>query len=415
MLTQFSVKNYKSIKNEVVLDLQATSIKENVDTLIHGKDGLDYLPLSVIYGPNGGGKSNILEAILVFWFKIVTPVLIANIGEDVLSGKGEIKPVVPFAFDEESKNSPTEFVVFFQNEFAEYRYELIIKNNSILYECLDRVKFSTKRRSSLFERNGEDIELKGDFLKLKISQGISDTMPLVSYLGIMYNNNDIVSDVINGLTFNIIILDYGDPRNEYNFTKTKFASLKPVLLKMLEAMDIDIKDIETDPKNDDEICTKHIVGGIESKLNLHDESSGTRKILGMLPYFLITLQRGKTLIIDELDAKIHPALLRYLIELFNDKTVNKHGAQLIFTSHDLTTMTSEIFRRDEIWFAAKGKNEDTDLYSLVEFKNEDGKGVRSDAKYDKQYLEGRYGADPYLKRMVDWEVFDGEQKTTMEE
>ena len=82
--------------------------------------------------------------------------------------------------------------------------------------------------------------------------------------------------------------------------------------------------------------------------------------------------------------------------------VNRKGAQLIFTSYDLSTMNSDLFRRDEIWFVAKGNGENSKLYSLVEFKNEKGESVRKDAKFDKQYLEGKYGAVPYLRKLIDW-------------
>ena len=95
-------------------------------------------------------------------------------------------------------------------------------------------------------------------------------------------------------------------------------------------------------------------------------------------------------------------VLKYIIMMFNDMKINRHGAQLIFTSHDLSTMNSEVFRRDEIWFAAKGNKENSKLYSLVEFKNDKGESVRKDAKFDKQYLEGKYGADPYLRKIIDW-------------
>ena len=88
--------------------------------------------------------------------------------------------------------------------------------------------------------------------------------------------------------------------------------------------------------------------------------------------------------------------------LYNNLEINKHGAQLIFTSHDLSTMNSEVFRRDEIWFVAKGNEQNSKLYSLVEFKNPDGSSVRKDAKFDKQYLEGKYGADPSLKAIINW-------------
>lgn len=99
---------------------------------------------------------------------------------------------------------------------------------------------------------------------------------------------------------------------------------------------------------------------------------------------------------------ITPALLRHIIMLYNDMEVNRKGVQLIFTSHDLSTMNSEVFRRDEIWFVAKGKSQNSKLYSLVEFKNSKGESVRKDAKFDKQYLEGKYGADPNLQRIIDW-------------
>ena len=86
----------------------------------------------------------------------------------------------------------------------------------------------------------------------------------------------------------------------------------------------------------------------------------------------------------------------------------RNGAQLIFTSHDLSTMNNEVFRRDEIWFVAKGNNQNSKLYSLVEFKTKNGEVVRKDAKYDKQYLEGKYGADPYLRKIIDWSVVNAQ-------
>ena len=88
--------------------------------------------------------------------------------------------------------------------------------------------------------------------------------------------------------------------------------------------------------------------------------------------------------------------------MYNDMEINRYGAQLIFTSHDLSTMNSDVFRRDEIWFVAKGNDQDSKLYSLVEFKAANGEIIRKDARYDKQYLEGKYGADPYLRKIIDW-------------
>ena len=106
------------------------------------------------------------------------------------------------------------------------------------------------------------------------------------------------------------------------------------------------------------------------------------------------------LIMDELDAKLHPKLLRYVISMFKNKKINKHGAQLLFTSHDIATMKNTVFRRDEIWFAALNEKHSSEIYSLYEIRREDNERVNSTAAFDKQYLEGRYGADPYLQNML---------------
>ena len=180
--------------------------------------------------------------------------------------------------------------------------------------------------------------------------------------------------------------------------------VKKLMLDMIQEMDLDIVDFRVGEREHDriEVFTKHVVDDYEAELNLFDESSGTKKLFGLLPFIAKSLSVGTALVIDELDAKIHPALLKYIIMMFNDMKINRHGAQLIFTSHDLSTMNSEVFRRDEIWFAAKGNKENSKLYSLVEFKNDKGESVRKDAKFDKQYLEGKYGADPYLRKIIDW-------------
>ena len=123
-----------------------------------------------------------------------------------------------------------------------------------------------------------------------------------------------------------------------------------------------------------------------------------------MPYILFALQEGRLLIIDELDAKLHPKLLRYIISLFKNPEINTHGAQIIFTSHDLTTMNNSVFRRDEIWFAALNSSRESEIYSLYDIRNEDGTHINNTASFSKQYLEGRYGADPYLQNILNWEV-----------
>lgn len=312
--------------------------------------------------------------------------------------------IEPFAFSKNTINEPTEFELFFRTSQAEYRYQLFIKKDIIQYERLDRIKFETGRRSALFERNEDIISLKGMFSKLKTSDELSDTLPLISYLGITYSKNEVVRDVINWFDDEIEFLNYGNPIQELSMAVANSDTVKNLMLQMIKEMDLDIVDFRVEEKENNgiEVFTKHIVDDYETEINLFDESNGTKKIFGLLPFIAKSILKGTTLIIDELDAKIHPVLLKYIITIFSNMEINKKGAQLIFTSHDLSTMNSDIFRRDEIWFVAKGNKQNSKLYSLVEFKNDKGESVRKDAKFDKQYLEGKYGADPYLKKIIDW-------------
>ena len=402
MLCQFTVKNYKSIRDEVTFDMQAAAISEHEDKVIVDKDGEQFLPVSAIYGPNGGGKSNVLEALHTLAAKVLRPLYATGDNEDRIFLQKKLI-IEPFAFSEETKNEPTEFEIFFRTEMAEYRYILHVKRDIVVYECLDRVKLDTGRRSALFERE-EEIVLKGVFAKLKISDELSATLPVLSYLGITYKKNEVVKDVLEWFEYGVDFLNYGNPIEELRMAVSNSDDVKQLMLDMIQEMDLDIVDFRVVEDENDriDVYTKHMVEGYEAELNLLEESSGTRKLFGLMPFIADSLLTGTTLVIDELDAKIHPVLLRHIIMMFNDMSINKKKAQLIFTSHDLSTMNSEVFRRDEIWFVAKGNAQNSKLYSLVEFKNEKGESVRKDAKFDKQYLEGKYGADPYLRRIIDW-------------
>lgn len=408
MLCQFTVRNFKSIRDAVTFDMQATAISEHEDRIIKDKDEELYLPVSAVYGPNGGGKSNVLEALHSLVTKVLRP-LYATSNNEEIAIKMKKLVIEPFAFDEETRNKPTEFELFFRTKMAEYRYELTVKREIIEYERLDRIKLDTGRKSALFERNEDEITLKGAFARLKTSDELSDTLPLLSYLGITYRKNEVVQDVLDWFDEEINFLNYGNPMQELRMAVSKSEDVKKLMLQMIQEMDLDIVDFRVEEKENDriEVFTKHIIDEYEAELSLFDESSGTKKLFGLLPFIAKSLLKGTTLVIDELDAKIHPVLLKYLIMTFSDMEKNKKGAQLIFTSHDLSTMNSEVFRRDEVWFVAKGNRQNSKLYSLVEFKNKKGESVRKDAKFDKQYLEGKYGADPYLRKIIDWRMVNG--------
>ena len=177
------------------------------------------------------------------------------------------------------------------------------------------------------------------------------------------------------------------------------------LEQALNDMGIDLTGYRFD-ENEKQLYTQRTVNGKSYELRFMDESDGTQKLIAVLPVLLMALREGRLVIIDELDAKLHPKLLRYVIAMFKNPKINQNGAQLIFTSHDVTTMRNTVFRRDEIWFAAENDNHESEIYSLYEIRREDNERVNNTAAYDKQYLEGRYGADPYLRNMLtvgDWE------------
>ena len=142
MLCQFTVKNFKSIRDEVTFDMQAAAISEHEDRIIKDVDDELYLPVSAIYGPNGGGKSNVLEALHSMVSKVLRPLYATSNNEDIAINMKKLV-IEPFAFEEETINEPTEFELFFRTALAEYRYALVVKKEVIEYERLDRMKLET--------------------------------------------------------------------------------------------------------------------------------------------------------------------------------------------------------------------------------------------------------------------------------
>jgi AAA15 family ATPase/GTPase len=185
---------------------------------------------------------------------------------------------------------------------------------------------------------------------------------------------------------------------------SKNEATKESLIHALNDVGIDLSGYRYD-EDSKHLFTQRTINGKVYELPFEAESDGTKKMIAALPVLMVALQEGRTVVVDELDAKLHPKLLRYVIQMFKNPELNKKGAQLLFSSHDLTTMKNTVFRRDEIWFAAMNDNHESEIYSLYEFRQEDNTRVKSTAAFDKQYLEGRYGADPYLSNMLtgrDW-------------
>ena len=401
MLCQFSFQNYKSYKEETTFDLQATAISEFEESLIKREKCSNLLPVSVIYGPNGGGKSNLLQALACLITTVVKPIHdLGNTRENIIIQQGF--SAKPFLYDMDSVEKPIEYRIFFRKGNYEYRYYLATLKDEIFAETLDRKTIGGKKPAQIFYREGEVITLGPTLSKEGVNIKVNEKMPYLSFLAINYNI-PVIAEVQEWFE-SCIIRNYGNPIIEMEVMFSENENVKKQIVTLLNDVGIDIEDYRFD-SDEKQLYLKRTIAGKSYELSLTEESDGTRKLIAALPAILIALQEGRLVIIDELDAKLHPKLLRYVISLFKNPKVNRNGAQLLFTSHDMSTMKNTVFRRDEIWFAALNEKRSSEIYSLYEIRHEDNERVKSTAAFDKQYMEGRYGADPYLQNMLsggDW-------------
>ena len=402
MLCQFSFQNFKSYKEETTFDFQAAAIPEFSASLLGEEKSGRLLPVGVVYGPNGGGKSNLLQALSCLITTVVKPIHdLEKTREDiVIQQKAECEP---FLFDDTSHDKPTEFQVYFRQGKNEYRYYLALKEDEVVSEALYWRAFGGRKTGTAFEREESNITLGASINKASINTSVNPKMPYLSFLAINYDI-PVIAEVQKWFE-SCVIRNYANPVVDSTAMISKNDDVKRRIVQALNDMGIDLTGYRFD-ENEKQLYTQRTVNGKSYELRFMDESDGTQKLIAVLPVLLMALREGRLVIIDELDAKLHPKLLRYVIAMFKNPKINQNGAQLIFTSHDVTTMRNTVFRRDEIWFAAENDNHESEIYSLYEICREDNERVNNTAAYDKQYLEGRYGADPYLRNMLtggDWE------------
>ena len=400
MLCQFSFSNFRSYRDETTFDFQAAALSEFKDSLIKTEKGNDILPVGVIYGPNGGGKSNLLAALGCVISLVTEPVyeLGKNHARFIMQKKVSC---VPYLFDKDSREEPSRFQLFFRIGEYEYRYFIVLRDGVIEEETLYRRKLGASRAAKIFERNHGRISLGTILGSKNINTEVNAKMPLLSFLAINYSIPVIV-EVIRWFE-ECIIRNYANPLAEQQILLSDDDVSKKQFLTMMNDMGIGITGYRFDQQSN-EFYLQRTLHDTLYELPFSSESDGTRKLFAALPVILMALKEGRLVIVDELDAKLHPKLLRYVIRLFTNPEINKNGAQLLFTSHDMSTMKNSIFRRDEIWFAALDSENSSEVYSLSELRKENNDPINNTAAYDKQYLEGRYGADPYLKNMLSWEV-----------
>ncbi|MBM6816686.1 AAA family ATPase [Olsenella uli] len=405
MLCQFTFSNYRSYRDEATLTMQASSMREFSRSLLPGGDSQSFLPVAAIYGPNAGGKSNLIEALGYVQSAVARPILSLTRGPE---GRDDPAPrlprCAPFAFDGTHGALPSEFEVYYRVSGYEYRYTLAVSSSEIVGESLARRKVGASRAARLFDREGGDVDLGPSLRRAGVSTGFNPAIPYLSYL---YMNTDLepVRDAASWF-LGSVVLDYNSFFLEHLLEDLLDEGDSPETTRFLRAVDVHVDGFRVERDGEgrrQRVFVRHRVGGSDYELRLSEESAGTQKLMGLARVVMSALEEGGTVLVDELDAKLHPKLLRYVILLFKDPEVNRGGAQLIFTSQDVSTMRNDVFRRDEIWFAARDEDEASRLWSLSDLHEPNGNLVSKNAAFDRQYLSGRYGADPYLTRIEEWE------------
>lgn len=404
MINQFTVQNFKSIRDSATLDMQALPALPHEDSLLRGIHGDFYLPVAVIYGPNAGGKTNSIDAIRTMRKILLNAKVTLKDNNLTIGEESNHISVSPFAFSETASKEPTIFDIYYESLGFSFHYILHISQNAVQHEELS---YLTEQEEiiSVFERNKERISSGKDIADIPFPGGLSQSLPFLTYLAFIGGENEVVNAAFSWFATSIRVFDLSGDIKHSGMVLSDDEELKGIFINIMQSMDIDVKDYRivrhNDEKNTFSVFFKHEVGGKDMELKLQDESEGTKKIFAMLFHLVMSLKYGAVLIIDELDAKLHPLLLQYIIKMFTNKEINTNNAQLIFTSHDIVSLKEEIFRRDEIWFAARDASLCTKLYSLSDFKKQEDSGKSAD-DIAHDYLAGRYGADPYFKKLTNW-------------
>lgn len=412
MLLQFTFKNFRSFKDENILDMRATKVTElSYHVRKIGNDKI--LPITAVYGANASGKSNVIHA-LGFMRMCITTSMIFNTDIDNSKLKFPYGDNIKFCFTDNNDEVSSYFeTIFILKNKKRYSYGFIIDKNGFKEEWLKLIKSNNEYTDIVIRKNYKLTTYKTRNIKMdeNIKTSLNHTS-LVLTLGAMLNDKLLIE--IRNWFNNMNIVDFGNPIIDTVISKNIVSNelingkLKTSFLNYLASFDNSIIDYtikkqanEENEKNSYKIYTHHkIIGSNDiKKIPLSLESSGTQKMITLFIHFYKAIQNGTLIFIDELNAKLHPLLVRLILNMFSNPETNPNNAQLIFTTHDTWLMHKDILRRDEIWFTDKNKDGISELYSFVEFKDDKGKGIRNDENYEKNYLLGKYGAIPSLKFM----------------
>lgn len=417
-ILSFTVENYRSIANRRSINFVPASIKDKPNTNINVYEGKKYLRTIAIYGANSSGKSNLIRAIAAMGSIVRTSVKI---------NEGEKLPYDPFALIKGSEVKPTLFAIDFIHNDAIYQYGFSYTEDSIVEEWLiqngDKLFIRTKEGIGVNNHlyiEGENLETKTNSNRLFLS--------VVGQLGGQISNSIIKFfndrlNVISGIetdnyrAFTQVVLNKKKTGHEDIIRFFLNMQLGFLGIKTIEH-DFDSSDIPQNfPKELKNQIIKKMTGKksiqVLSSHGLYDEngtristmdfdfdemeSEGTKKLFDLAGPIFDTIKCGAILIVDELDAKMHPLISQELVKLFNDPIRNPLGAQLIFTTHDTNLLSSKLLRRDQIWLTEKDIQERTDVYNIMQIILPDGTKPRGDGNMERNYIRGRYGAIPYFQ------------------
>ena len=395
MLIQFNFKNFKSFREEATLDLSAAKMTEFSDRVVTvGSEKI--LPVAAIYGANTSGKS--MSEYVAESFKY---------GDEEEKFE-EFRPT-PFLFDSTSANAESSFEVYFtlpgDKSERSYNYGFCINKEGVTEEWLNSKAKTARKYSTVFYRgtSDEELDLSGfpkssrDNIQVALEKQV-----LIISLGakLKIGKCKAIRDWFLANEF----ADFGDPFTNFFMSRRLpkgFVEDKNVQQKVVEyfaSFDEHIKDfrIEKVPQEAESKEERYKINALHKMIDSDEmaeiplglESAGTLKMFALYPELQEVLEKGSVFFIDELNARLHPLLVRNFLLTFLNPEINTNHAQLVFTTHDTWQLSNQLLRRDEIWFVEKDERGVSTLYSLADFVDE---------SYEKNYLIGKYGAIPTLK------------------
>ena len=417
MLIEFSVSNFRSIKERAVLSMVANSDCAYEDTHLMQSEALKnhrLLRTAVIYGPNASGKSNILQA-----FSTMRRLVLYS----AESRLGTLEKVESHLFDVDTAGKPSEFEAIFIENGVRYQYGFLVDKERIYEEWLYASPFGRSRlmmkrsyapADSKANDDGYIVEFGRDIRGTKKNwEGSARQDMLLLSVAYHFKGNDfepVVQWFKKSRVYGVNALDPAFTMSAFS----KYPEYQKRIVKALRDIDLGIKDISVrrekipwqsdiseelkknlDKEEDRAFAHHSVIGGSDISLDMNEESAGTRKVFSLIGPLIDIFNRGCLVFIDELSDRLHPLLLSFIVKKFNNPEINKYGAQLIFTSHDTALMSPDYLRRDQIWFIEKNKENASVLYSLMDFKG------RQDDDFEREYLSGQYGALPFLREIVD--------------